>query len=111
MKKLLGICLLAMAVAACLGAQDISATIGGTVLDSSGGGVSNAKVTITNTDRNLVVRELTTETAGTYSAALLPIGNYEIKVEAKGFKTETRTGIVLNVSDSLKIRLYSRIYG
>jgi hypothetical protein len=105
MKKLLGICLLAMAVAACLGAQDISATIGGTVLDSSGGGVSNAKVTITNTDRNLVVRELTTETAGTYSAALLPIGNYEIKVEAKGFKTETRTGIVLNVSDSLKINI------
>jgi hypothetical protein len=92
-------------VAACLAAQDISATIGGTVLDATGGGVANAKVTITNTDRNQVVRELTTETAGTYSAPLLPIGNYEIKVEAKGFKTETRTGIVLNVNDSLKINI------
>ncbi|MGD0868157.1 MAG: carboxypeptidase-like regulatory domain-containing protein [Bryobacteraceae bacterium] len=105
MKKLLWICLLAMAVAACLAAQDISATIGGTVLDASGGGVANAKVTITNTDRNQVVRELTTETAGTYSAPLLPIGNYSIKVEAKGFKTETRTGIVLNAKDSLKINI------
>jgi len=105
MKKLFWICLLAIAVAACLAAQDISATIGGTVLDASGGGVANAKVTITNTDRNQVVRELTTETVGTYSAPLLPIGNYSIKVEAKGFKTETRTGIVLNVNDSLKINI------
>ncbi len=105
MKKLLWTCLLAIAVAACLAAQDISATIGGTVLDASGGGVANAKVTITNTDRNLVVRELTSEAAGTYSAPLLPIGNYEVKVEAKGFKAETRTGIVLNAKDNLKINI------
>src|ERR1035438_8324222 len=105
MKKLFWVCLLAIAVAACLAAQDISATIGGTVLDPSGAAVASAKVTITNTDRNQVVRELTTETAGTYSAPLLQIGNYSIKVEAKGFKTETRTGIVLNVNDSLRINI------
>jgi hypothetical protein len=111
MKKLLWVCLIAIAVAACLAAQDISATLGGTVLDASGGGVANAKVTITNTDRNQVVRELTTESAGTYSAPLLPIGNYEIKVEAKGFKTETRTGIVLNVNDSLRINIALQVGG
>jgi hypothetical protein len=105
MKRLLWACALATAVAACLTAQDISATIGGTVLDASGGGVPNAKVTITNTDRNQVVREGSTETAGTYSAPLLPIGNYSIKVEVAGFKTETRTGIVLNVNDNLKINI------
>jgi hypothetical protein len=81
MKRQLWACALATAVAACLTAQDISATIGGTVLDASGGGVPNAKVTITNTDRNQVVREVSTETAGTYSAPLLPVGNYSIKVE------------------------------
>src|ERR1039457_4934101 len=105
MKKLFWVCLLAIAVAACLAAQDISATIGGTILDPSGSAVSSDLVTITNTDRNQVVRELTTETAGTYSAPLLQIGNYSIKVEAKGFKTETRTGIVLNVNDSLRINI------
>jgi hypothetical protein len=105
MKKLIWACLLAATAVAYLAAQDISATIGGTVLDATGAAVSGAKVTVTNTDRNQVVRELTTETAGTYSAPLLPIGNYSIKVEAKGFKTETRTGIVLNVSDSLKINI------
>src|SRR5262249_44993449 len=33
----------------------------------------------------------------------LPIGNYSIKVEAAGFKTNERKGIVLNVEDVLKI--------
>ena len=111
MKKLLWICLSAIAVVACLTAQETSATIGGTVLDPSNAGVANAKVTITNTDRNQVVRELTTETAGTYSAPLLPIGNYSVKVEAKGFKTETRTSIVLNVNDSLKINVSMQVGG
>jgi len=52
-----------------------------------------------------VIREVTTEATGTYSAPLLPIGNYSIKVEVAGFKTETRTGIVLNVNDNLKINI------
>jgi hypothetical protein len=100
---------LAAAVAACLTAQDISATIGGTVLDPSGAGVANAKVTITNTDRNQVVREVTTGTAGTYSVPLLPVGNYSVKVEANGFKTETQTGVVLNAGDNLKINITLQI--
>jgi hypothetical protein len=105
MKKILCACLLATAAASYVPAQDISATIGGTVLDASGAAVAGAKVTITNTDRNLVIREVSTETTGTYSAPLLPIGNYSVKVEAKGFKTETRTGIVLNANDNLKINI------
>jgi Carboxypeptidase regulatory-like domain len=109
MRRLLCACLLATAAAACLAAQDISATIGGTVLDSSGAAVAGAKVTITNTDRSQVIRDLTTETAGTYTAPLLPIGNYSVKVEAKGFKTEARTGIVLNVNDDLKINIVLQV--
>src|ERR1019366_3159285 len=109
MKKLLWICSLAIAVAACLTAQDTSATIGGTVLDPSSAGVANAKVTITNTDRNQVVREITTQTAGTYSAPMIPVGSYALKVEAKGFKTENRTGIVLNVSDELNINISMQV--
>src|ERR1035437_1178207 len=94
---------------ACLGtgliAQDISGTIGGTILDPSGATVPSAKVTITNTDRNQVLRTITTDATGSYSAPLIPVGQYSIKVEVKGFKTETRTGITLNVSDDLKINI------
>ena len=103
MKRILHACLLATVAAAYVVAQDVSATIGGSILDPSGSALAGAKVTITNTDRNQVAREITTENAGTYTAPLLPIGNYSIKVEAKGFKTETRTNVVLNVNDSLKI--------
>jgi hypothetical protein len=47
MKKIMYGCLLATAVAACLAAQDVSATIGGAILDASGAAVAGAKVTIT----------------------------------------------------------------
>jgi hypothetical protein len=98
-------CALAVCLAASLSAQDISGSIGGTVLDPTGAVVPNAKVTVTNTDRNVVVRTVTTDTAGTYSVPQIPIGNYSVKVDAAGFKTETQTGIVLNVNDDLKINL------
>jgi hypothetical protein len=109
MNKIFYTCLLITAAATYSAAQDVSATIGGTVLDASGANVAGAKVTITNTDRNQVVREITTETAGTYTAPLLPIGTYSLKVEAKGFKTETRTGIILNVNDDLKINIAMQV--
>ena len=97
------------ALTVCLGtglhAQDVFATIEGTILDSAEAAVPKAKVTVTNVDRNQVVRALTSDASGLYSATLLPIGNYSVKVEATGFKTETRTGIVLNVADDLKINI------
>src|ERR1035437_2571901 len=98
------LCLLAALVSvSVLRAQDISASIAGKVMDPSSAAVPNAKVTITNTDRNQVVRNIITDTEGNYAAPIIPIGTYSIKVEANGFKSETRTGIVLNVADDLKI--------
>src|SRR4030095_6281141 len=84
-------------------AQDNSGNIGGTILDPSGATVANAQVTVTNTDRNQVVRVVTTDPTGSYSIPIIPIGTYSIKVEAAGFKTEDRTGVILNVSDDLRI--------
>jgi Carboxypeptidase regulatory-like domain len=92
-------------LAACLAAQHISGTIDGVVLDASGAAVPNAKVTVSNVDRNQVVRALTTDMGGNYTAPIIPIGNYEVKAAAAGFKTASRTGIVLNVNDDLKINI------
>lgn len=104
------LCLLAALVSASvLRAQDISASIAGKVMDPSSAAVPNAKVTITNTDRNQVVRNIVTDTEGNYAAPIIPIGTYSIKVEANGFKAETRTGIVLNVADDLKINISLQI--
>jgi hypothetical protein len=105
MKPVLSVLMLIACLATGLIAQDISGTIGGTILDPSGATVPNAKVTVTNTDRNQVVRVITTDATGTYSAPLIPVGQYSVKVEVKGFKTETRTAITLNVSDDLNINV------
>src|SRR5450755_3319363 len=82
-------------------AQETTGTILGTVTDSSGAVVPNATVTITNTDRGAVIRTLLTDKNGTFNAPQLPIGHYSMSVEAKGFKTTTESGIVLNVDEKL----------
>lgn len=108
MKKL-AFCILTACFATGLFAQDIAGTIEGSVLDPSGSAVPKAKVTITNTDRKQVVRTLTTSESGVYSAPFLPIGNYSVKAEAAGFKSNERIGVVLNVEDVLKINFIMEV--
>ena len=108
MKKF-ALCILSACFATGLLAQDITGTIGGTVLDPTGAAITKAKVTITNVDRNQVVRTESTNDSGVYSAPFLPIGNYTVRVEAAGFKTDERNSIVLNVNDVLKINFSMQV--
>src|SRR5467141_4861914 len=89
--------------AAIVSAQEITGSIVGTVTDSKGGVVPNAKVTITNTDQLVVVRTLTTDDRGEYAAPLLPVGRYSVTAEIAGFKKVTQSGVVLNVNDKLAV--------
>src|SRR5674476_223152 len=84
MKILAALLILPACLATGLLAQDISGNIRGTILDPSGATVANAKVTVTNTDRNQVVRVVTTDSTGSYSVPIIPVGIYSIKVEAAG---------------------------
>jgi hypothetical protein len=104
MRLAVWICLLAL-FSGLVFAQDISGTIGGTILDPTGAAVPNAKITVTNTERSQVVRTITTDATGTYSAPLISVGTYSVRVEATGFKTEERKGIALNVADDLRINI------
>ena len=97
-----GLPLLLLAGMTALRGQDVSGTIGGTILDPTGAAVPDAKISVTDTDRNQVVRTVKTESSGSYAAPFLPVGVYSIKVEAPGFKNEERKGVVLNVNDDLK---------
>src|SRR5215472_17404506 len=94
--------LLATVLCHCL-AQEVTGSIVGTVKDASGEGVPGAIITVTNTDRNAVLRTATTSSDGEYSAPLLPIGRYAVSAEAKGFKKSVRQNIELNVNDKLTI--------
>ena len=101
MKAILATALLALPWA-CL-AQDITGSIIGTVTDQTGAAVPGAKITITNMDRNAIVRATVSSKDGDYVAALLDVGKYSITVEAKGFKKSTQTNITLNVNDKLTV--------
>ena len=95
--------LLVIVLASCgiLTAQEVTGTILGTVTDSSGAVVAGATVTITNTDRNAVIRVVKTNRGGEYSAPQLTIGKYTVSVEESGFKKVSELGITLNVNDKL----------
>jgi len=86
----LGVCtlLVAVGVAPVLLAQTTISTgsIVGTVTDPSGAVVSGAKVTITSKATGQVVTTTTTS-SGTYTSGALTPGDYQLKVEAQGFKT------------------------
>jgi len=76
-------------------AQAVYGSIDGTVVDSSGSAVANAKVTITDTDRN-VVFTTQTDSSGRYDERHLIAGHYQVKIEQQGFK-----GVVSKVDVSV----------
>ena len=82
--------------------QTDTASIVGTVVDASGAALPNAVVTLVNLGTNLKT-VAKTDSAGNYIATPLKIGEYSVAVEVQGFKGVTRTGIVLQVQDRLRV--------
>ena len=84
-------------------AQD-TANIVGTVTDTSGAVMPNVKVTVTNPDRGFT-RESASNTAGEYTLTSIPIGNYVVTAEVAGFQKLVRSGITLQVGQTLRVDL------
>lgn len=72
-----------------------TATVRGTVSDTSGGVLPGATVTVTNTGTKAVRTAVTDERGGYLFSALFP-GSYTLKVELEGFKTYEQTDITLS---------------
>jgi hypothetical protein len=77
------------------------AEITGLVTDTSGAGVPDAKVTITNQDTGAKI-VVGTNSAGNYSTPPLQLGTYTIEVEKEGFKHATHPGIMLSGAQSFR---------
>src|SRR6266542_1770197 len=97
MKLLCALLLAFVPVAA--GAQTVTGTIQGTVVDTSDAVLPGATVTITHveteTSRTLVANE-----SGFFSAPYLPIGSYRLVATLPGFGTVTREGITLGLNET-----------
>lgn len=84
-------------------AQITTATMLGTVSDSSGSAIPGAVVTATNeaTGRSYTA---TTGAVGSYLLPLLPItGTYALSVEAKGFQKFLQTGLTLRLNQNQRL--------
>ncbi|HEX6043098.1 MAG TPA: TonB-dependent receptor [Pyrinomonadaceae bacterium] len=71
-----------------------AARISGTVTDEKGAVIANATVTARNTQTN-IAHERQTGEDGQYRFETLPVGPYELTVQATGFSKHVQTGITL----------------
>jgi len=85
-----------------LKAQGGTGSISGRVVDTTGGVVAGAKVTVTNSGTGLT-RTVTVDDQGRYTLLDLDIGTYQVETEAAGFKRFIHSGVVLSVGDALTV--------
>ena len=77
-------------------AQAPTGTILGIVKDPSGAVIAGATVTAQNLETG-TSRSIPTDETGSFRLAALPVGHYDLKAEASGFKVTTQKALVLDV--------------
>jgi hypothetical protein len=83
-------------------AQTTLGAITGRVTDPSGGAVAGAAVVATNSGTGVAYKTTANDT-GNYVLQQLPVGGYEVAVEAKGFRKFLRKGVPLNVAQTVAV--------
>jgi Carboxypeptidase regulatory-like domain/TonB dependent receptor len=74
----------------------------GTITDPNRATIPGAKVTATETS-TAVKQTIATDGRGFYSFQSLPVGRYDVQVDAAGFKPLRRTGVVINVDSKVVV--------
>ena len=96
--------MLTASVAPLWGQAVASAQISGSVVDSTGAAVPGAKITATqNATRQ--ARTTFSGSDGAYVLPNLPVGPYQLEVQASGFNAYLRTGIRLEVSNEVTLNV------
>jgi len=93
--------LLMLMLAPVLQAQVSTADIVGTIKDSTDAVVGGARVTATNLATGLTYQTLS-NSRGEFAIPLLPVGHYQIRVEATGFKSWNIADAPLDVGDRFR---------
>jgi hypothetical protein len=81
--------------------QTITATLSGTVSDSSGAVLSGARIILSAPERG-ISRSYTTDDTGEYVFSLLPPATYNLQVGASNFKSYRQEGITLAAGQSAR---------
>jgi len=80
----------------------VGGSISGTVKDSSSSVIPNASVTVREIRTGLIYRTQS-DGKGYYTLPVLPVGHYELEVEASGFRRYERSEITLDTNAALTL--------
>ncbi len=85
-------------------AAQVTASMTGRVLDTSGAAIPDAMVTVLSEETG-ATRSVTSDNSGKYEILSLPVGRYEAKTEKAGFKVSVQKGITLVVGQQAVVDL------
>jgi Carboxypeptidase regulatory-like domain len=88
--------------------QQITASITGTVADTAGAVINDASVTVTDIERGTVYTTKTGD-GGLFTFARVPIGTYDVKVEAPGFQTAVQSHVTLVLNQTARLDFKMRV--
>ena len=91
-------------------AQQITGSIRGTVKDEQGAVVAATTVTATNVETGLA-RSAQTDNEGGYFIEYLPVGRYNVEVDAHGFKRFLQENVVLSVDQTQALNITLAVGG
>ena len=97
--SLLAVCVAILALSAVGFAQELAATLTGTVTDQSGALVAGATVLVHSNDTGADVRTVTTSGSGSFNITNLPAGRYTVTVKNAGFQTYVAKDVILDVAE------------
>ena len=103
-QRFLGVVLVCLFFLPAMALAQVTASVIGTVRDTSGAVIPGAAVTVKSLETG-AARTVTTDERGYYRALSLPVGRYELTAEKTGFKREVRTGINLVVGQEAVLDL------
>ena len=84
--------------------QYTKASLSGTVVDSSGGALSGASVSIESRETGFKQQRETTA-QGAFLFPELPVGDYRLNVEKAGFETSVRSSLILTVGQKVHVEI------
>jgi len=96
----LSIAVLVVGVCARSAPAETGGGIYGTVTDSGGAVITGASVRAMQVDTSLKVGTLT-DSRGTYSLPKLPVGRYEVEIQAGGFRPYRRVDVLVDANSAL----------
>jgi hypothetical protein len=91
-----------MIVAAAPAHPQTTATVTGTVSDTSGGALPGTRLTLQHTETGLI-RTALSGPDGRFAFAGLPVGNYSLSAELAGFRTVVRQGLLLTIGQTVTL--------